>query len=159
MAKNGYASSPDEQQIAQSTYIKPRARLLHDPAVTFEEYQHYAKRTREEQDHLASPKLRWRQIINRSTHNEDALRMDAVTDGKITEVPEFNIGNEENRLQISDEEWSNASRAMRTASCKSSYLLYHFPILTKFGFSRHIWRALTAQTCLGVHMSSSKKKY
>lgn len=118
MAKNGYASSLDEQQIAQSTYIKPQARLLHDPAVTFEEYQHYAKRTREEQDRLASPKLQWRQIINRSTHKEDALRIDAVPDGKFNNVPEINFANEENRLQISDDEWSNASRAMRTASCK-----------------------------------------
>ena len=126
MDKNGLSSSPDEQQIVQSTYIKPQARLLHDSDISFEEYHYYAKRTREEQDHIESPKLRWREIINRATHkDEGAPQVDAVPDGTIDEyVPEIDFGNKESRLQISDEEWSNASRAMRTASCKRSALLY-----------------------------------
>jgi hypothetical protein len=36
------------------TYISPQQRLLHDPAVTFEEYHYYALRTRAEEDALAA---------------------------------------------------------------------------------------------------------
>ena len=100
-------------QVVQSSYIKPQARLLHDPAVTFEEYHYYARRTREEEHHLAPPKLPWREIISSRT-NKDASQIDNDADGK---VPQVNLANEADRLQISDEEWTNASRAMRTASC------------------------------------------
>ena len=100
-------------QVAPSTYIKPQARLLHDPAVTFEEYQYYARRTREEEKHLESPQLRWRQIINPKTNKEDPQH-DADLDGNVSQA---NFANEGDRLQITDEEWTNASRAMRTASC------------------------------------------
>ena len=122
MEKTGLPSSPDEKQVVQSTYIKPQARLLHDPDITFEEYRYYAKRTREEQDHLEPPKLRWREIINRATHKDDgAPQVDAVPDETIDYVPEIDFGSKESRLHISDEEWSNASRAMRTASCKLAF--------------------------------------
>lgn len=117
-----------EQQVAQSTYIKPQARLLHDPAVTFEEYQFYAQRTREEQKNLESPKLRWREIINRST-NKDAHQIDADY-GKVSRV---NFANDENRLQITDDEWTNASRAMRTASWGAAFYLITTDILGPYG--------------------------
>ena len=108
------AGSPDEQHVTtvQSTFTKPQARLLHDPAVTFEEYHYYARRTREEEKNLEAPKLRWREIINGKT-GKDAQQIDGGAEGK---VPEVNFANEENRLQITDQEWTNASRAMRTAS-------------------------------------------
>ena len=34
--------------------IRPQHRLLHDPAVTFEEYHYYALKTRAEEDALAA---------------------------------------------------------------------------------------------------------
>ena len=114
------------EQIAESTFVKPQARLLHDPAVTFEEYQYYARRTREEQEHLDPPKLRWREIINPRT-NKDAPQVDADADADADgSVLQVNFANKEDRLQITDEEWTNASRAMRTASCQSEFLLLVF---------------------------------
>ena len=118
-----------EQQVPQSTCIKPQTRLLHDPAVTFEEYQYYARRTREEEKHHEAPKLRWREIINRSTP-KDAHETDAGAEGKI---PQINFANEENRLQITDEEWSNASRALRTASSGACFYLITTDILGPYG--------------------------
>ena len=118
-----------EQQVAQSPFIKPQARRLHDPAVTFEEYHYYAQRTREEEKHFESPKLRWREIINRGT-NKDAPQIDAGTDGK---VPKDNFADKENRLQITDEEWTNASRAMRTASWGAAFYLITTDILGPYG--------------------------
>ena len=130
MGETGFASSPDEQQaVVQSTSIKPQARLLHDPAVTFEEYHYYAQRTREEEKHLESPKLRWREIINRTT-KMDGHQSDADLDGK---VPEVNLANEERRLEITHEEWTNASRAMRTASWGAAFYLITTDILGPYG--------------------------
>ena len=129
MAENEFATSPDDQRVAQSSYIKPQARLLHDPSVTFEEYRYYARRTREEEKHLESPKLRWREIINRST-NKDAHQIDAGADGK---APEANFADERTRLQITDEEWTNASRAMRTASSGAAFYLITTDILGPYG--------------------------
>lgn len=125
-----FADSPSyEQQAAQSTYIKPQARLLHDPAVTFEEYRYYAQRTRKEEEQLESPKLRWREIINRST-NKATREIDAGADRKVSEV---NFAIEQDRLQITDEEWTNASRAMRTASWGAAFYLITTDILGPYG--------------------------
>ena len=130
MGETGFAGSPDEQQaVVQSTSIKPQARLLHDPAVTFEEYHYYAQRTREEEKHLESPKLRWREIINHTT-KKDGHQSDADLDGK---VPEVNLANEERRLEITHEEWTNASRAMRTASWGAAFYLITTDILGPYG--------------------------
>ena len=98
-----------DQQVVQSIRIKPQARLIHDPDVTFEEYHYYALRTREEEKQLESPRLRWREILSPTAKESDA--------GAVGKVPEANFANEVTRLQITDEEWTNASRAMRTASC------------------------------------------
>ena len=125
------AGSPDEQHVTtvQITFTKPQARLLHDPAVTFEEYHYYARRTREEEKNLEAPKLRWREIIN-GKMVKDAQQIDGGAEGK---VPEVNFANEENRLQITDEEWTNASRAMRTASWGAAFYLITTDILGPYG--------------------------
>ena len=132
MDEKGSTGSSDGQQVPQSTHIKPQARLLHDPAVTFEEYQYYARRTREQEKHIESPKLRWREIINHRT-NKDPPQNDAGVDQKKREVPEVNFAHEGNRLQITDEEWTNASRAMRTASSGAAFYLITTDILGPYG--------------------------
>ena len=116
-------TSPDEYE-SPSTYIKPQARLLHDTAVSFEEYQYYAQRTREQEKHLESPQLLWRQILTRKR-----------TEADINDVhsPEANFATKETRLHISDEEWTNASRAMRTASWGAAFYLITTDILGPFG--------------------------
>ena len=113
----------------QSVYIKPQARLLHDPAVSFEEYQYYARRTRDQERHLEAPKLRWRQILKNKT-SKDVSSPDASSDGK---VPDINFARQEGRLQITDEEWTNASRAMRTASSGAAFYLITTDILGPYG--------------------------
>ena len=118
--------------VAQSTYIKPQARLLHDPAVTFEEYQYYARRTREEEKDIESPKLQWREIINRRT-NKGTRQNDIGADGTNGKVAQVNFAKEEDRLQITDAEWTNASRATRTASSGAAFYLITTDILGPYG--------------------------
>lgn len=92
-------------------YIKPQGRMPHDPAVKFEEYHYYAQRTRQEEMTLESPVVNWRQILLRKKNG-------AGSDEKLPEshLTEADFATAANRLEISDEEWTNASRAFRTAS-------------------------------------------
>ena len=101
--------------VTSSTYIKPQGRKPHDPDVRFEEYYYYAQRTREEEKSFDSPNTNWREILLR--------KKTAVGTGKegpgaqpTQHLTEADFANSEHRLEISDEEWTNASRAFRTAS-------------------------------------------
>lgn len=127
------ASSPNQQQVAQSGHIRPQARLLHDPAVTFEEYRYYAQRTREGEKHLASPGLRWREIISGKVNKPAHQNGDAGAFVDDEKVPEANFANAGARLKITDEEWTNASRAMRTASAGAAFYLITTDILGPYG--------------------------
>ena len=107
-------TSPDPSgspYAVQSTYIKPQHRKPHDPDVTFEEYYYYAQRTREEELTLEVPSLNWREIVLRkkNTHNE-------ISGDSGMYVSEDKLADTKNRLEITDEEWTNASRMFRTAS-------------------------------------------
>ncbi len=106
---------------AQSGYIKPQYRKPHDPDVTFEEYYYYAQKTREEELTYEAPKIQWREFLSRkkTTHTD-------VTDPHASGAEKITGNATDGRLEITDEEWANASRLFRTAStgaCKSS--VYH----------------------------------
>jgi hypothetical protein len=108
--KTNPVNAPPSQDINLGTYIKPQARLPHDPNVTFEEYHWYALRTREEEKTYETPKTDWKGLLlhkKKDNHN-DASELHADTERKLS----YAAG----RLEISDEEWTNASRAFRTAS-------------------------------------------
>jgi hypothetical protein len=116
--KPNSSDSPSSQEVVPSndilsTYIKPQGRKPHDPDVTFEEYYYYAQRTREEEKTLESPVLNWREVVLRKKSGHDAGNKEP---GAHTSLTEENFANSSNRLEISDEEWTNASRAYRTAS-------------------------------------------
>ncbi|OJJ48035.1 hypothetical protein ASPZODRAFT_141579 [Penicilliopsis zonata CBS 506.65] len=121
-------------------------RLLHDTGVTFEEYQYYAARTRAEEDSLPPPPeasgvqaILTRLIPNLKT--EEPLTEDTV---------HHNVSDLRQRMHISDEEWANASRAVRTASAGAVFYLITTDILgpfslpyalatTGWGFSFQAW--------------------
>lgn len=116
---------------AISGYIRPQARKLHDPDVTFEEYHYYALQAREEECTKPKPKTSiWREIILRQkpmAHND---LIEAV--GNIT-ANNVNFANRASRAEITDEEWSNASRAFRTASGGACFYLITTDILGPYG--------------------------
>ena len=96
-----------------SNYIKPQGRKPHDSAVKFEEYHWYAQRTREEEKNYVSPKLAWREILLRKKNADGNGGDHDVQESHFTEK---DFGDASHRLEISDEEWTNASRMFRTAS-------------------------------------------
>jgi hypothetical protein len=102
---------PSSLDVVRSGYIKPQHRKPHDPDVSFEEYYYYAQRTRKEEMTLEAPSLRWREVLLRkkTVHNE-------INGDSGMYVSEDILADTKHRLEITDEEWTNASRMFRTAS-------------------------------------------
>ena len=117
----------------QSTYIKPQARKVHDANVTFEEYYYYAQKTRAEEQGLKSPKLNWRQLLLRKKSENEAGEDSHESTDAAKNVAEVNFANRENRMEISDEEWTNASRAYRTASWGAAFYLVSLQLIVLLG--------------------------
>lgn len=128
-------SAQDEKTTAtvprQASYIKPQARKLHDPDVTFEEYHYYALRAREEEAHVPKPKTQWREIVLRKKPEMAEDNGDREVGGIVQS--DLNFASRANRLDITDEEWTNASRAFRTASAGAAFYLITTDILGPYG--------------------------
>lgn len=130
IAPREIASEP-EGQLVQSTYIRPQARKLHDPDVSLEEYHYYALRTREEERSLESPKTQWRQFLARKTEVKD-INASTGENSLMKNTTDLNLADPNTRLEVSDEEWTNASRAFRTASWGAAFYLITTDILGPF---------------------------
>lgn len=132
------SDTPPETQVAPSTYIKPQARGLHDPNITFEEYHYYARKTREEEKDLKAPMLNWREFMMRKKNQQNAIGEESNAERDPAKYhTEVNFANRDNRIEISDEEWTNASRAFRTASwgackyCKIPTVMLRYKLMEK----------------------------
>lgn len=109
MNKKQVAASPFEAgEVGWSPLISPQAREPYDPNITFEEYHYYAQKTREEELTLQSPVLNVRQMFKKKSEQEVPSNIPTLT--------EADFRNPERRLQITNEEWNNASRSFRSAS-------------------------------------------
>jgi hypothetical protein len=121
-------------RVIQNTLIKPQARKLYDSDVTFEEYYYYAQQTREEQRNQVSPKSNWKDVMLRKKKPHDvAEETNGVTHDPAKEHTETNFANKEKRITISDEEWTNASRAFRTAGWGAAFYLITTDIIGPYG--------------------------
>jgi hypothetical protein len=117
---------------------------LHDPSIPFEEYLHYAKITRAEEDRLYGPgsdfnagegptmtfikeKILRKRVDNtarRQSLTQPRLSVSAQGEGQIVRADDSpDSGSEKHAherryepMTISDEEWVQASRAARTAT-------------------------------------------
>ncbi|KAJ5624197.1 hypothetical protein N7510_000506 [Penicillium lagena] len=112
--------STASQEVVQNTYIKPQARKPYDPDVTFEEYHYYANKTREEESTYEPPKFSLRDIVSKPDLAEESHL--SATDFA-----------DENRIHISDEEWTNASRSFRSASWGACWYLIAEDIMGPYG--------------------------
>lgn len=113
---------------------KPQWRKLHDSSVTFEEYHYYAKLTRaaEDQRHLeaAVPK---QGILKTIFPPKSAEATDRTDRHESVDEKALNLNNASHRMKVSDQEWINASRALRTASSAAIFYLITTDILGPFG--------------------------
>lgn len=156
-------SSPDEKvgvgspdPTPPSTFISPSQRKLYDSSVTFEEYVHYAQRTREEEK--AQPATVETGIIGQIFRRQSHATLEPMpapyaddetadkSSGEKAALPDANgttAGDETSEPRrrsilsrhsvITDDEWRNASRALRTASWGAGFYLITTDILGPYG--------------------------
>ena len=125
-----------------AAYTRPQGRKLHDPSVTFEEYVYWAAKTRAEEDehhrHAGKVETSWMSLLFPAKSDSGvAFQTEPEKDGhgneKRPSVSSItNISNAATRAEISDAEWSNASRALRTASWGACFYLITTDILGPF---------------------------
>jgi len=106
--------------------IAPRLRRLYDSKVSFQEYQYYAQLTRTEQEN--APK-------SKAGKNLLAYLIPSLqrVEEQSYELSNLNSSNPAVRVTITDEEWANASRALRTASAGAVFYLITTDIFGPFG--------------------------
>lgn len=96
-----YKAEPPDVASVPSVAISPQHRKPYDTTISFEEYHYYALKAREEERHLPPPRTNWaRMLVKRKSNKLDA--------NSGVDAP--------GRAQVTDEEWTNANRMMRTAS-------------------------------------------
>ncbi|KAJ5930837.1 hypothetical protein N7466_006330 [Penicillium verhagenii] len=120
-------SSDHDHAVTTAALIKPQARAPYDSGVSFEEYCHYAQKTRAEQELLDPPVLNIRQWFGKK--KDAGPNPQDVT----TTLTEEDFTNPAKRLEITDEEWTNASRAFRSASWGACFYLITTDILGPYG--------------------------
>jgi hypothetical protein len=121
----------------------PINRLLHDPSVTFEEYRYYAEKTRVEEDEAAktaAPSKGILQVIFPTKSDTGVKpvsashqRSNSPLDGDEEKETSEAVPQQSHRITITDAEWTNASRAVRTASGAACFYLITTDILGPFG--------------------------
>lgn len=111
-------------------YIRPQMRALHDPNVSFEEYYYYAKQTRAIEDAHIVPKSETRGFLSTMIPRKGAGNGEKRQPSL---VPNVNISDPTRRATVTDEEWINASRAVRTATAGAVFYLITTDILGPFG--------------------------
>lgn len=109
-------TGPQDENKPGSQAIPPRLRRLYDPNVPFQEYQYYARQTREEQKNTPPPAA-GKNILAYLIPTLQKAQKQTV---KLAEV---NTSDDALRANITDEEWVNASRAMRLTSAGAVFYL------------------------------------
>lgn len=123
--------------VNMSTAIPPKERALHDIHVTFEEYVYYAERARAEEDAKMAEgaKTRIRDLLIPSKGSRSQIEGKEIDREKRrgSSVANVNLTDKEKRAIITDEEWTNANRALRSASAAACFYLITTDILGPFG--------------------------
>lgn len=124
------------QGIVNTT--RPQMRKLHDLSITFEEYHYYALETRKEQEeaHARGTGPKTSGILSTIIPSKSGKGNTSppVSDGDEKGfVPNVNLSDPSRRASVTDQEWINASRAIRTATAASVFYLITTDILGPFG--------------------------
>lgn len=128
-------------------YTRPQMRALHDRTVSFEEYFYYAQQTRaEEESHHGAAALEEKtgilSVIFPSKSGKGAGGAETEK-RRPSYVPDVNLSAMDQRATVTDEEWANASRAVRTATQGAIFYLITTDILgpyaLPFAFSSTGW--------------------
>lgn len=118
---NGYSPAFDGA-------IRPQHRQLYDCNVSIEEYLYYAERTRADQNLTSrvnnSAKIPLYKVIFPPKSNATELE---------EKMANANTNTASQRAMISDDEWTNASKALRNATAMAIFYLLTTDVLGPFG--------------------------
>ncbi|KAL5119101.1 hypothetical protein ACEQ8H_003025 [Pleosporales sp. CAS-2024a] len=134
MAKFGGLSDLDprlSQDVTSPQFtglLRPQHRKLYDPTVSFEEYIYYAKRTRADQDATAAMTAGHKKSLFKTIFPPKST--EAELHGKMVSL---NTNNANQRAVVTDEEWINASKALRNATGMAVFYLLTTDVLGPFG--------------------------
>jgi hypothetical protein len=129
------------QEAPVSNYVRPQHRKLHDPSVSFEEYHYYARIARAEEDELSKQDIGDTTFLSLILPSKSAkgdvvhtTPPGGVEGDEKVHTNSRNIHNLEHgeRGAVTDNEWQNASRALRTASWSAVFYLITTDILGPF---------------------------
>ena len=113
--------------------VKPQDRVVHDPSVSFEEYHYYAKQTRLEEDkypRTAYETTFWSLVFPPKSDAGVQPVAKIETEAAADKVAHAGASSS---AAVSDDEWANASRALRTATRGAVFYLITTDILGPFG--------------------------
>ena len=115
-------------------YTRPQMRPLHDKSITFEEYHYYALQSRAEEDldHRTGQNASGTRGFLSTLTGKGPSSEAADEKRRRSTVPDINLSAPDNRAIITEEEWTNASRAMRTATAGAVFFLITTDILGPF---------------------------
>jgi hypothetical protein len=120
-------SSTEKTDAGKSTVaFRPQDRALHDANVTLEEYMYYASKTRAEEDAnsaQAPTTTLWDVLFPSRGKTKLATGAQDADEDSVGEIYEMNLNRPENRAAVSDKDWTNASRALRSASAAAAFYL------------------------------------
>ncbi len=120
--------APPTYDAAGGEFSIEAAQVHNDPNVLFEEYMHYADLTRAEErayeGNMTKAPFSLGGVIKSRFSKGHVHEVNAGTDGDATGVTEHN-----NASSVTDREWKQASRALRTASWSSIFFLITTDIL------------------------------
>ena len=117
---------------ASMSYTALQQRKLHDNSITFEEYNYFAEKTRSYED--SDPPPARNGILSVIFPRKSGSKSSATTTTTVhPEKTERTYSNPNARIQVADEEWINASRALRTATTSAIFYLITTDILGPFG--------------------------
>jgi hypothetical protein len=135
MAKFGGLSEQDPRLTHDPSasifdeYIRPQHRKLYDPKVSFEEYIYYAKQTRADQDATSKTYDANRKRVSLLKVMFPPKSNGAELDHKMANL---NTSIASQRAIVTDEEWINASKAMRNATGMAIFYLLTTDVLGPF---------------------------
>ncbi|KAF4555622.1 Transmembrane amino acid transporter-like protein 11 [Elsinoe fawcettii] len=117
-----------------SDYIPPQTRKLHDKSVKFEEYHYYAQQARREEavgaGAAGNQGKGFLATIFPAKYGKTSHEEEHISE---KHTPDVNLSSHDARMHITDDEWTNASRALRLATWPSMFYLITTDILGPYG--------------------------
>jgi hypothetical protein len=128
------AEQEKQASLAAEAGLRPHQRPIHDSSISFEEYHHYAQKTRAEELNYPATghETKLLSLLFPSKSDGGMVRQTDGDSNGSSKRHDDKGRTLSTRGPVSDEEWNNASRALRTATRGAIFYLITTDILGPF---------------------------